>query len=135
MSSGKKLIRQRFRDAVFDRDGYKCRVCGWSIITAETPLDAHHITDRNLMPAGGYVKENGISLCPSCHLKAEHFHTTGVAKPRFSPDDLYAMIGSSYEDAVSAAKGLESESSKETLTTKDDTGASKPHQPVTGPEG
>lgn len=38
MSNKKKQIRQQFRDAVFKRDGYKCRVCGNS-----GQLDAHHI--------------------------------------------------------------------------------------------
>lgn len=106
MSSDKKLTRQRFRDSVFERDGHKCKACGWSLITPETPLDAHHITDRNLMPNGGYVKENGISLCPGCHLKAEHFHSFGVAHPGFAPEDLYAMIGSSHEQAVRASERL-----------------------------
>ena len=81
VSSNKKLVRQRFRDGVFERDGHKCRACGWSLITSETPLDAHHITDRNLMPNGGYTRENGISLCSACHEKAEVFHSTGTALP------------------------------------------------------
>lgn len=106
MGSDKKLIRQRFRDSVFERDGHRCRMCGWSLVTPEAPLDAHHITDRNLMPNGGYVKENGISLCPDCHLKAERFHQTGVAYPGYSPAELYAKIGSSHEAAVRASERL-----------------------------
>lgn len=106
MSSEKKLTRQRFRDAVFERDGHKCRVCGWSLITAETPLDAHHITDRTLMPNGGYVKENGISLCPGCHEKAEVFHSTGTALNGWTPDNLYEIIGSSYALAYAASEKL-----------------------------
>lgn len=74
--------------------------------TGNSYLDAHHITDRNLMPNGGYVKENGISVCPSCHEKAEVFHSTGTSVTGFSPDDLYKMIGSSYEKAVEASKRL-----------------------------
>lgn len=106
MSSDKKRIRAVFRDAVFARDGNKCRNCGWSLQTAEIHLDAHHITDRNLMPNGGYCKENGISLCPACHELAEVFHSTGVAHPGFAPADLYVMIGSSHEQAVKAAERL-----------------------------
>jgi len=107
MSSEKKLIRQRFRDTVFDRDGHRCKGCGWSLFReGEVELDAHHITDRNQMPNGGYVKENGISLCPTCHEKAEVFHSTGTALPGWAPEDLYKMIGSSYEQAVLAAKRL-----------------------------
>ncbi len=100
MSSEKKLIRQRFRDTTFARDGHKCRGCGWALFRpGEVELDAHHITDRNLMPNGGYVKTNGISLCPTCHQKAEVFHSTGIALPGWAPDDLYRMISSSYEQA------------------------------------
>lgn len=106
MSSEKKHTRERFRNSVFDRDGHRCRVCGWSLQTLELKLDAHHITDRNLMPHGGYVKENGITLCPACHEKAEVFHSTGQAAPGFSPEDLYELIGSSRERASRASEGL-----------------------------
>lgn len=102
MSSKKKQIRQAFRNAVFTRDGFICCVCTES----KTILDAHHITDRNLMPNGGYVPENGISLCPECHEKAEVFHSTGVALENFSPEDLYKLIGSSYDLAVKASNKL-----------------------------
>ncbi len=107
MSSEKKLIRERFRTATFTRDGHKCRGCGWGLFRpGEVELDAHHITDRNLMPNGGYVKENGISLCPTCHEKAEVFHSTGTALPGWAPEDLYKMIGSTYEEAVKASLRL-----------------------------
>ncbi len=107
MSSEKKLIRERFRTATFTRDGHKCRGCGWGLFRpGEVELDAHHITDRNLMPNGGYVKENGISLCPTCHEKAEVFHSTGTALPGWAPEDLYKMIGSTYEEAVKASQRL-----------------------------
>lgn len=106
MSAEKKKIRDNFRNAVFDRDGNKCRVCGWALFADGLTLDAHHITDRNLMPNGGYVKENGISLCPGCHEKAEVFHSTGEALPGWSPDDLYKLIGSSYEQAAKASERL-----------------------------
>ncbi len=95
MSISKKAIRNNFRNAVFQRDKYSCKLCG-AIYTKETAdnfLDAHHITNRDLMPNGGYVKSNGISLCkignPSCHQIAE--------SAAISPDDLYKRINSSYE--------------------------------------
>lgn len=109
MSSAKKKIRQQFRDAVFARDSHMCRVCkapDHMVDEYDSFLDAHHITDRNSMPNGGYVKENGISLCPECHEKAEVFHSTGVAFEGFSPDDLYHLIGSSYEKAHDASEKL-----------------------------
>lgn len=98
----KKQIRKRFRTAVFERDQYRCKVCGFDQPEA---LDAHHITDRNEMPNGGYVLENGITLCTiSCHQLAEEFHRTGQPVPGYSPNELYALIESSKEQAVRASK-------------------------------
>jgi len=68
------------------------------------PLDAHHITDRNDMPNGGYVKENSISLCDDdCHLLAEVYHQTGIPHPGYSPTDLYTKIGVSFDEAYRAS--------------------------------
>lgn len=96
MSHLKKLIRERFRDAVFARDKHKCKFCART-----DSLDAHHITDRNEMPNGGYVLANGITLCPEHHLMAEGYHQ-GNPVPGFLPEDLYKAIGSSRETAVLA---------------------------------
>lgn len=106
MSQKKKAVRDAFRSSVFKRDGYRCRMCGVVPANGDEGLDAHHITDRNELPNGGYVKENGISLCDECHLKAEHFHSTGVSYHGYSPEDLYSKIGSSYELAQAASKRL-----------------------------
>ena len=102
MSNAKKAIRIDFKNACFQRDGNACRVCG------APPADAHHVTDRTLMPNGGYVAENGISLCSACHEKAEEWHRSGHQRfePGFHPDDLYKLIGSSYEQAVEASGKL-----------------------------
>lgn len=100
----KQLIRANFRDAVFKRDGYKCVLCD------ETEnLDAHHITDRTLMPNGGYVLENGITLCPQHHLDAEKFHSTDGFEfvPGVHPFDLYDIIESSPIKAYHASKRLD----------------------------
>jgi hypothetical protein len=74
-------------------------------------MDAHHIQDRNLMPNGGYVKENGITLCAgedknNCHWKAEQFHSTGVAQPGYSVEDLFKKINSSLEKATKVSEKL-----------------------------
>lgn len=110
MSSEKKLIRQAFRDACYKRDGFRCAKCGMksSKDNAINELDAHHITDRNLMPHGGYAKENGISLCPECHIKAEVYHSTGTAVEGYAPDDLYKTINSNLEKAIAASEKLKS---------------------------
>lgn len=112
MSKEKKKVREAFRISVFERDGYKCRVCkiepSVGVVTEgiDDFLDAHHITDRNLLPSGGYVKENGISLCPECHIKAEVYHSTGTAVEGYHPDDLYRLIKSSHEKAYTASLKL-----------------------------
>lgn len=105
MSRRKKLIRQKFRRSVFSRDDYKCAVCGVPEKDV-AQLDAHHVTDRSLMPNGGYVEENGITLCPECHRKAEVWHATDHEEcvPGYHPDALYEIIGSSAEEAVEASE-------------------------------
>lgn len=106
----KKELRKHFRDACYKREKYCCAMCGFksSKDKAEAELDAHHITDRHEMPNGGYVKENGISLCSSCHIKAEEFHSTGVPLPGYSVEDLYIKINSSHEKAVESSNKLSS---------------------------
>jgi hypothetical protein len=96
----KKEIREKFRNDVFKRDEYTCRKCK----KKTEKLDAHHITDRNEAPNGGYIKENGISLCEACHEKAEKFHSTGRAIKGYTPEDLYSLIGSSKELVYNIAK-------------------------------
>ena len=100
MSSKKKAIREEFRAAVFKRDGYKCRYCDGT-----ENLDAHHITDRNELPSGGYVVENGITLCPLHHEQAEEWHSSKGTSfyPHMKPEDLYKKIFSSHERALKAA--------------------------------
>ena len=106
MSRSKKETRRQFRSAVFSRDGYACRGCGFASTPerAEEELDAHHITDRNEMPNGGYVPENGISLCETCHEKAEAYHRGDPVLPGFTPEELYAVIGSSEAIARAASE-------------------------------
>src|SRR5277367_1209103 len=107
--SNKKEIRQKFRDEVFKRDGFRCAMCGMksSKDHAENELDAHHITNRKEMPNGGYVKENGIALCKnSCHIKAEVFHSTGTPVEGYSVEDLYKKINSTLEKAIEASEKL-----------------------------
>lgn len=90
----KQRIRENFRTAVFARDNHKCIICG-----DIDNLNAHHITDRNEMPNGGYVVENGASLCPECHKIAELWHETNGEDfvIGYTPYDLYEKIKSSYK--------------------------------------
>lgn len=101
----KKEIRNAFKSAVFKRDQHTCRVCHkkYNESNVDEFLDAHHITDRNEIANGGYVKENGISVCKdTCHLQVEAFHISGGTSwvEGLHPDDLYRKIGSSKELAV-----------------------------------
>lgn len=95
-----KDLRTQFREGVYHRDQYKCKICGQSE-SINCHLDAHHITDRHEMPNDGYVLSNGITLCPKHHLKAEVYHQTHHYNcvAGFSPDELYTLIGSSYQQA------------------------------------
>ena len=111
--SKKKTIRRNFKAAVLKRDNYACKCCGYQPLKdkLDEELDAHHITDRNEMPNGGYVKENGITLCnvgKNCHLKAEKFHISHGQDwfENMHPNDLYKMINSSKELAVEASLKL-----------------------------
>ncbi|MCE9566777.1 MAG: HNH endonuclease [Planctomycetes bacterium] len=106
MSRSKQEVRRKFRAAVFARDELTCRGCGYASTPerVEEELDAHHITDRHEMPNGGYVAENGISLCAACHQKAEAHHCGDAVPPGFAPAELYAIIGSSEETARAASE-------------------------------
>lgn len=96
----KKQVRQHFRDACLSRDKNKCVCCGKA-----DALEVHHITNRNEIENGGYIKENGVSLCPDCHYKAEmHYQTKGLEFPEYSEDALYKKIGSSKDVAIRVAK-------------------------------
>jgi 5-methylcytosine-specific restriction endonuclease McrA len=115
MSNKKKQVRAAFRADTFKRDGYRCCICKKPATadTAEAILDAHHINPREIMPGGGYVKENGISLCKgddgtSCHEKAEAYLQGESTDPTFAPDALYVLISSSREKATKASEKLES---------------------------
>ena len=102
--SQKKRIRILFRDRVFKRDNHTCKTCG----STDNPesFDAHHITDRNEMPNGGYALENGITLCSECHIKAETEHSTGIPVDGYSKEELYKLINSSYNIAYEASERL-----------------------------
>lgn len=65
MSARKKQVRAAFRDAVFARDNHQCILCH------APAVDAHHIISRKAFPDGGYFPDNGVSLCTTCHIKAE----------------------------------------------------------------
>ena len=92
--------RRKFKEEVFKRDHYTCQVCHNT--REPMDLDAHHITDRHEMPNGGYTPLNGITVCKvKCHMMVEQYHLTAgdYWEEGLHPNDLYRMIGSSYEAA------------------------------------
>lgn len=118
----KKQIRKQFRDAVFKRDKYTCQICGQVYSEKESDpslsiINAHHITDRNLLDNGGYTSFNGITVCDekgrysgevSCHMLVEQCHILGddetLVAEEYKPSTLYKKIGSSLELAKLKSK-------------------------------
>lgn len=84
MSKAKKQVRAKFRTDCLTRDKDHCRLCTVHT-TPVDELEIHHITNRNDMPEGGYIKSNGITLCPEYHLEAE--------KDLWTRQELYSIIG------------------------------------------
>lgn len=86
----KLLTRDDFRNGVFERDKFKCVMCG---LPAQ---DAHHILERRLFTDGGYYLSNGASVCGECHIKCETTEysvedvrvAAGITKPTI-PEHLY----------------------------------------------
>jgi 5-methylcytosine-specific restriction endonuclease McrA len=103
MSLRKKQIRDAFRESCFTRDKHSCALCGFQSTPekATGELDAHHISPREQMPNGGYVADNGISLCSDCHIEAEDAIDSLDMRER-----LYIIIGSSHQQAVSSSYQL-----------------------------
>lgn len=87
MGTSKKQIRENFRKAVFERDGNTCVFC-----SSKDCLDAHHIINRELMPNGGYILENGITVCSEHHILVEDAYWNNPSDPKYGPDALYKLI-------------------------------------------
>ncbi len=99
------LTREQFRTKVFERDDYRCVICG-NEARDGVRLDAHHIIERRLWTDGGYYLNNGATLCDhgnssgfpmGCHSDAEVTTLSveairvaaGIDKPVL-PEDMYA---------------------------------------------
>jgi len=59
--------RKKFRETCFDRDNNEC-IVPWC---TEEAVDAHHIAERELWKNGGYIPNNGVSVCEKHHRYAE----------------------------------------------------------------
>lgn len=84
------LTREQFRVEVFVRDKGRCVLCG-AVATA-----AHHIMERRLFADGGYILDNGASVCDACHWQCENttisvekiLTAAGISR-RVTPAHLY----------------------------------------------
>jgi 5-methylcytosine-specific restriction endonuclease McrA len=111
-----KKLRKEFREAVFARD-CGCVMCGDDneYDPENIQYDAHHIMNRKEMPADGYAVENGIMLCPECHIIAEdtYFGRKANYNVAYLPNSLYTYIHSSYSIADEKCKQLEKKHNNE----------------------
>ena len=96
-----KRWRKSFNEECLERDHHKCVFCEQT-----NNLDVHHITDRHDIINGGYTKSNGITVCDDHHVLCEEYHSIGICEPEYHPDELYKMIGSSYEKALTDSTNL-----------------------------
>lgn len=91
--------RDAFREGVFARDRHRCVACG------APAVDAHHLIERRLFPDGGYILDNGVSLCAAHHrdaeattlsceaLRAAAGITRTILPPHLHPDRRYDKWG------------------------------------------
>lgn len=92
-------MRAEFNREVFKRDNSQCVVC------KKPATDAHHLIERRLWPCGGYILDNGVSLCAEHHIEAEMTllsveqlrELAGITKkvlpPQMYPDVIYDKWG------------------------------------------
>lgn len=95
MAANINVIAQ-FKVSVLARDNHICKKCGQSAV------EAHRIIED--LPNGGYVIDNGISLCLICNKLAKKFHASKGKDwaAGFHPSELFKLIKSSYEIAYNA---------------------------------
>lgn len=64
-----RTASKTWRKAVYERDGFNCVACGHH----GGDLNAHHLAAYDNNPELRFSVENGVTLCPTCHIK---FHST-----------------------------------------------------------
>lgn len=69
---GKHTIDE-FRNKVYQRDEYTCRVCG----QVGGTLNAHHLDGWNWAKDNRFKTSNGVTLCEDCHSKFHNVYGKG----------------------------------------------------------
>lgn len=87
----KTKIQKIFESSVFGRDEMLCRICD------KIADVAHQIISKNAFLNGGFVIENGISLCDDCCEKVKNVNGDD---PIYGAFALYNKIGSSFLEAM-----------------------------------
>lgn len=59
---------KEWRKAVFERDGYACRICGHNGF-----ITAHHIKSFAHYPELRFELNNGMTLCEECHKSTDNY--------------------------------------------------------------
>ena len=77
----KNFEAKRWREAVFEKDDYRCFGCG----QCDAQLDAHHKYPWAHYPRLRHDTNNGITLCRSCH--------DLISKRLKGPDNIVAPAG------------------------------------------
>lgn len=71
---------KKWRDAVFNRDNFTCRICGdRSRAGHRIEINAHHIQKLSEFKDLRYVLSNGITVCTDCH-RDIHFPKRNTGK-------------------------------------------------------
>lgn len=98
LSGAQKLDAEETRQAIFERDGYMCRVCGLSIYRKGTPQLGHRIGQGKMWrkkygDAVIYHPLNMWSVCDlECNAKADISRNTEEREKLL--DEIYADIDS-----------------------------------------
>lgn len=83
----------RMREAVFDRDGHKCRICG-----CRNDLEPHHIRYTDILN-----QDNVVTLCRKCHqIVTDAVHKASEIKVTVSVDITKPYM---VQYKIAAAKG------------------------------